>query len=337
MQGAFTIITYYPQKKFTFKHIPDCERIVVDMLENYWGRYVVLFSSGRSALKAYLLYKNYNLHRNSISIPKYLSKCVLDAITDCAFPKWLPDQTHALLYYHQYGYIQNCNFLQNISQRYELIIEDCAHTFFYKSNLGIPSIVSFSKFFNVGCGGALIIDSQQEKDEILALRDSQLSLSVEKEKFVQKGFFANLKKYNLSKEIITSLPVIYAMILTYIRPLTSTISNLPMTINALMSVRQERLDRFEILKNHIVNKKAREYLKEFQEPPFIVPCCFAEHNLMHRLIRELSSIDVQGAIYHIDLNKNQFAPMYEPATIIPCHQNIPISTMKRMAEIVKKY
>jgi hypothetical protein len=337
MQQTSTFIGYYPQEKFIFKHIPNCERIIVDMLEEYWGKYVVLFSSGRSALKAYLFYKGYSLHRHSMSVPKYLSKCVLDAITDFAFPKWFPDQAHALLYYHQYGYIQNSDSLLELGQKFDIIIEDCAHAFFHRSNLHIPAIVSFSKFFNVGCGGALILDSQQEKEEILAWRDTHLPLSNELENFIQSVFFANLDPCNQDTDSKNLLTVAYALILYYVRPLNSTLSNLPISYDELLDIKQKRLDCYEILRNNISNKRAKLFLNDVETPPFILPCCFSDHDSMNNLVREMSELGVQAAVYQIDVNKNQFSPMYEPAVILPCHQNIPYDILKRMGEILKKY
>jgi hypothetical protein len=337
MQGLPNMVGFYPQTKFIFDQVPDCENIIVDLLEAYWDKHVVLFSSGRSALKAYLYYKGYQLHRDSMLVPKYLSKCVLDAITDFAFPKWIPDDTNALLYYHQYGYVQDYHIFNEKRYKYDLIIEDCAHAFFYRSNLNVPAIVSFSKFFDTGCGGALILESQTEKEDIIAWRDSHLPVPLKLEDFIQKVFYANVTQCGQSSEDNNLLAIAYSFILNYVRPLASTLSRFPRTIGELMKIKEKRLETYEFIKGNVKNDKARKFLANVETPPFIVPCCFDDQQLMDKLVKEMSGIGVFAGVYRIEINKNQFIPQYEPAVILPCHQNIPLNTLKQMADILLNY
>ena len=335
--------SFYPRpKKFSQKRLPNSEKKITRILEEYFGQPVVLFSSGRTALGFYLNYRNFNLYKNTIAIPDFFPDCVLAAIVSHAFPvRGNKPFADALLYYNQYGYQQLNNKITDFAKDYKIIIEDSAHSFFDTRQKKYPRILSFAKFFPVNFGGALILTSQKEKKNILQWRDQQPILSIKKEREVQRFFydcFAHYNDINPNIALQANISVASSIVQYYIHPLKTTLSNLPQNIQDLKKVAQTRMDYFEYLRDRIFQAQAKKYLSQVDTPPFIIPCYFSENRMiLNKLIKQMHSIGINAKVYHIDIKRDQMKPLYTPAVILPCHQEIPWNKIKKMGKILEKY
>ena len=76
------------------------------MLAEWFGRPVVLLSSGRTGIQLLLRLSGMNRHRDDLRVPPFLSRCVLNAVTYHAFPVHGGDSATGTLLYHQYGFTQ---------------------------------------------------------------------------------------------------------------------------------------------------------------------------------------------------------------------------------------
>ncbi len=108
-----------------------------------------------------LEYLGYTRRQNHIFVPKYLSRCILNAINRYAFPvEKLTSQTSLALVVNQFGFQQNLGaIVKETAARNMLYIEDNANGVSSKEVVGQNSyskLIGFSKLLPILKGGVLI-------------------------------------------------------------------------------------------------------------------------------------------------------------------------------------
>jgi len=94
------------------------------LLTEWFGRPVVLLASGRTGLSLFLRFHGFTRYGHKLQMPHFLSRCILNAVTNHAFPVEPPHPADGVLFYHQYGFPQRTSAVGGI------VIEDIAHAFF---------------------------------------------------------------------------------------------------------------------------------------------------------------------------------------------------------------
>lgn len=131
----------------------------------YKGKRVLLTENGRSALR--LALQCLKLEENDIvtiittSNKLYISSCVTNEIEKvCNWSRVIEEKTRVILINHEFGFC--CSNLKKYASLGYPIIEDFAHSFISNTDkldagrYGDYLIFSFSKYFPIQCGGALI-------------------------------------------------------------------------------------------------------------------------------------------------------------------------------------
>lgn len=145
--------------------LPESNLISDFLYERHKNRKIIFTQSGRSAIDIAL--SSISLNKNDIvtifttSNNTYISKCVTDEIEKhCLWSRKFEKETKAILVNHEFGY--SINDVEKYKKYNVPIIEDLAYSFNSNNKnhtagqIGDFVIYSFSKFFPVQFGGALV-------------------------------------------------------------------------------------------------------------------------------------------------------------------------------------
>jgi len=297
------------------------------ILEKYFQKHVVVFSSGRAALRAFLELSGAGLYRSKIKLPSFMSACVVKAVSDFAFPVMgSRDLTDFTLLYHQYGFVQKKVTLGREKQ----CIRDNAHAFFNREADQLPVILSFSKFFDSNFGGALVLADNSMRKELDTLRKRRMNLT--EEASVYKAFDCYYK--NPSEKADREIQVAYEKVQQYPAPLSQTWERLYSQLLKLDEIKERRREivaRFA----KVAHGSARGFIDPETDCPFFFPCSFTKSEKQSaRLMQRLRQNGVGTGLYNIDVKRNQFAPDYKKAVVVPCHQGISEAMMRTIEKIL---
>jgi len=333
------MFSFYPRiSRQKFKIGSKSGRPVANVLEEYFQRPVVLFSSGRGAISTYLEFLGYSSYQHTIAVPaKFCPSCVINAVSEYAFPLRVPSPADILLYYEQYGFTQRRPAV-NIKKKYKLIIQDSAHSFFDQKRSDFPRILSFQKFFPVGFGGAIILNSEKEKEKLAAFLAGKARLDFKSEQMIQKMNFAYYSAAAPGPKLTADMAIAYAMVQCYPRPLASTLSLMPQKLSELVKIEKIRTEYFNYLRDSVVDMRAKKFIQGTENPPFIFPGLLTDdYRRRNRLIKKMNQIGLGAKTYHLDENRDELNSHYVPAVVIPCHQLIPWPIIKAAGMILKNF
>lgn len=271
--------------------------------------------SGRSALAAGLSAAGLN-RMDEILVPPYLGHCVLSAISRTAFPSMtVSARTRAILVFHQFGYPQNMDvILDHASRNNWLVVNDCA-TALYSSCGGTPvydygdmSIISLSKFFNCGMGGAVL----SENDDLIArlcwqYGQEQADQAFEEYLQIADGSYGDLTSLQVNG-LYGYLPLIGPMARKGQDALPS-------------SVESYALDRERRKKLYL---SVREMLGERvpdagDSVPFAMPVAGDVDQLQQVVAAGREKYGVDAPVLHFDFAQNMMSPDYRPALVLGTH------------------
>ncbi len=333
------IFTHYPHT-YSSNHnsidLVDCE----NLLSKWFGAPVILLSSGRAGIQLALKAMGFHQYQSRLKVPKYLSTCVLNAITPFAFPVDYPSSGTGSLVYHQYG------FSQLKIPTSANIIEDCAHSFFSTSYTGVRdwvgdvAIFSLPKFFDIkGMGGGIIVLNESLEEKIRT--------------FVKEAPIGDLKVRSWMREVITNsvnpkissnhslfLSSAYELLTQFVEPNAIDFSGFPTSIEGIQHIGSERSLRVNLILNFFGKKHFPKSLLETSNQiiPFALPCFFrTDKKLLERVNTILTEMGIYAGIYHIDVNRNSLKPNYKSCILLPCHQNIPLNTLEGAVKQIAKY
>lgn len=146
---------------------PPVEPDVVERaLEEWFGRHVILTSSGRAGIRLWMQAKGLHRHDNKMRVPPYMSSCVLDTIGLHAFP--VQEPAEVTLWYHQYGLEQCAESRVVVGRR--AVLEDIAHGFFIRPTH--DAVFSLPKFFGIADeAGGIVTEDDETARRIREMRD----------------------------------------------------------------------------------------------------------------------------------------------------------------------
>lgn len=296
------------------------------MLTEWFNSPVVLASSGRSALLITLQELGFGRYTHRIALPRFISRCVLDAVIHTAFPVDATEphvSSDATLLYDQYGFMQRV-------RPTGLVIEDIAHAFFSEPHSARTlAIFSLPKFFSTAsmAGGVIVADPFlahriRERRDTAPAKDTDV---LEREAVV----------FRAQKEGDSELPLVYTARLLNPRIESSELGGLPVTVSELFEVRRKRRDVMDALLaagDRLIPNGWADMLRDHL--PYAFPVSATE-SVLERLNRELHKAGVESDTYRIDVDRNMRHPRYESMLLIPYSHLVPEPTLREMVSILR--
>jgi hypothetical protein len=306
------------------------------LLENWFECPVVLLSSGRAGIRLILRALGFRRNQHNVQVPRFLSRCVINAITTHAFPVQGSSGADATLLYHQFGFPQRW-------RPSGTVLEDIAHAFFNGPSggkrvwVGVAAVFSLKKFFPIsGLGGGLIIPDAKLESRVRELLASTPHDDAERRQWANSVVES---AYGVSASAGTAglLETVYEYFLQFVRPDETALAGMPQSIEELRTIGELRLARINFCRSLL---KDRGMPSGFWEPeevlvPFALPY-FGNGDLvqLERADQVLRQYGVEAGVIHLDVARDQLHPEYKPCLLLPCHQQMPLDLCEEACRIV---
>ena len=306
---------------------------VESILCEYFGKPVIVLNAARTGIYLTLTAKKFK-RTDEVLVPPYMSKCVLDTITECSVPTLhISSATKAILLVHQFGYPQKMDAVMAIARKHKLlIIEDSAASFRSKyrgqmvGNFGDVAIFTFPKAFQTILGGCLVTEDKEILDfarEYLKKQDTFVWRCFSTLALLPSIFDISTMKPCLRRIANHLLLVTYSQFKYFPNPNRRVCRLFPKTLEEFLHQIEMRKRNFAIFRSYFAGTLA--YPNDIEEDidvvPFFIPY-FADYEQLAYLTRALTRQGVESGVYHFDVNRNMFNSHYAPSLIVPVHQGL---------------
>jgi len=326
-----------PAMRSQASEIAPAPELVEDLLSNWFDAPTLLFSSARAACHVFLAEMGFHPYRQTITVPKFLSRCILNALTLNAFP------THqaggdALLYYHQYGYRLRSD------AREPLVIEDACHAFFSRAESGARSwrgqvaLISLPKFFSThGPAGALIVFDLKLLDRIQARRDSSDQIDPALASW-RREVIIDASVSGEGSPVHRLLESAYALLTEYPKVDPQTLSGFPGTLTALSAIGAARRERLELFAEELAEAFPHFMFEHgLDDLPYALPFFGSgDRSVLENIDSALSHLGLHCGIYSLDVARSSYDPEYRHCVLMPCHQDLPLEQIREISSIIRK-
>ena len=275
---------------------------------------------------------------DQVLVPEWMGYWVYMIMQKTCFPSQaMSPKTRGILAYHQWGFPQDMDALKTFCHRKGLFcIEDCAHAFMgYDQSgrrlgtIGDASIFSLAKFFPSVVGGA-VYSRHRPLNAFLsgALDDRKTTLTDE--------VFRARQRYDERPTEVHQIEVErnYAVYdrLGYCPA--------PALAVAEREIREGALER-----RRAILGLFRDAFKPFRQTakllrlevlPWVVPV-FLPETACRRIAKRLNAMGIESGVYHFDVHRNMLKPSYKKCLVLPCHQDIPLRLVERIADAVRQH
>jgi hypothetical protein len=299
-----------------------------DVLSDWFGRHVVLLSSGRAGLQVLLATKGLGRYRDALRVPAYLSRCVINAVTHNALPV-LEGKASGTLLYHQYG------FEQTYVPASGVVIEDLAHAFFARPDSGErrwvsdAAIFSLPKFFGTaGLGGGVIVEDAALAAEIRARVGAATRPEGDVRTWMRSVVAAARDCLpGVACPEADWLDAVYELLYAFLAPEPSDLAGMPVTRAGIAAVGAERAERVAALRSAL----PRAGWEAMGEPPvpYALPF-FGEREVLERTDAALEAEAIHAGVYHLDVRRDMSRPDFRPCVLLPCHQAVEPGAVVRL-------
>jgi hypothetical protein len=304
------------------------------LLGEWFGANVVLTSSGRSAILLTLRTLGFSRYRSRVAVPRFIARCVIDAISNAAFPIDAAEHhtvgPDATLYFHQYGFPQSV-------KPDGILIEDIAHSFFGSPQTGKRhwagdvAIFSLPKFFPTRSllGGIITPDP-----------DIAARLKRERDNATKKTRSVIEEEGRIFREC-TLAPTDDLELMYLARLLNPTVQDvelggLPRTMDELKNAgatRQAILRKLISAAGRLVPHGWSDMLLD--RLPYALPIR-GEQEVLARIHTAMRATGVASDMYQIDTARNMLSPMYETMLLIPYSHRVPGDVLEDMTAILEQ-
>jgi dTDP-4-amino-4,6-dideoxygalactose transaminase len=293
---------------------------------------VYLTSSGRGAI--ILSLRAAGIGRNDeVFVPPFLSACVLDSIVRGGTPTLhFTKETKAVLLYHHWGYAQNFEAIKKrLAQREIVVVEDCAHGFWGETNktkigsFGDTAIMSLSKIFKTTYVGAVKINNGRYSQSILNDLGQRTSPREHFEhllgEMIYLSYYRNLKRSKSRKSDEINMNRWYSTLLLF--PKFKGIRGyVPTTSQDALKVFERQNQNFLFL----LDRLGRSFLLKGDNLSSMAPLCYPfmseDQNTLAQAVEWLERRGIRTGIYHFDVRRNMFDPLYTKCVPLPLHCSI---------------
>ena len=309
------------------------------LLEQWFDRPVVLLSAGRTGLRLVLQLMGLHRHQDSVRIPRFLSRCVVNAITWHALPIEGAEEVAASLAYHQFGF-------PLVEPPSGVLVEDIAHGFFANAATGSRSwlsdfaIFSLPKFFpTAGLVGGVVTRSSDQADEIRGLADLATPASPETLAWMRSVYVA-AACHEPGTPLGESLwlDAMYELLYQHERPDAASVVGMPDTLARVREVGTARADRLRVFLDYFAGTHPPQLWQGLNDViPFALPY-FGRHGPAG-LLRARSALRDEGVsvdIYHVDVRRSADSPDYRECLLLPGHQEIGMDSFEGICATVDR-
>ena len=288
-----------------------------------YGYNLIPFASARAAMV--FAARALGLTRNTeILVPPWLGHCVLSAISRVITPSLhFSPLTRAILVYHQFGYPQNIEAIEELAQKYNLrILNDCANTLFTKHSAGSilewgdATLVSLAKLYPSGLGGGLY---SQQPEVMRQLREKYGTASTLTQEFAETALATLVRSDIPGRSFSDSMNI--EAVFGYLPDLVAiprlSLASLPNSSNEIMTDIDHRA-RIRDIVHDFFPESVPECHKE-TVIPFAIPIRLVENGAEARLQEFCGNHGIFLPIMHFDYAMNMLAPNYRKSIVIGCH------------------
>jgi hypothetical protein len=324
------MIDLYPTYRSSTRRSP-----FLSQLNHLWGRAVIPFFSCRSAMLTGL--QAFGLTRlDEIFVPPYLSHCVLAAISRTVFPAMAPSpRTRAILVFHQFGFPQQIDAIQEIAKKYNwIIVNDCAHTLFTKArgrflfDWGDLSVFSFAKLYPCGLGGGALANRIAVADRLAEAASGDQQDATEAFDFyreISEGCYGDRTPLKI-QSFYGCLPDIKTLA-------PQALDALPDTEDAIRSDGDRRRRIYRQARDLFGDRVPSDPRDEVV--PFAIPI-HGEDAALFRLAESIKDqLKMDAPVLHFDYAQNMLKPDYRKALVVGCHEGWSENRIYDIFQIVK--
>lgn len=314
---------------------PDSAKLEQTLTE-WFGAPALLFSSGRAAAHVFLQERGFDRNRHTIAVPRYLTRCILNALTLDAFPV-RDTAADAILYYHPYG------IRLTTPPREHVVIEDATHAFFGSESAGVRNwrgncaIFSLSKFFSTsGIAGVLVVPDAAEAERIRRRRDAFPAIAaplaawrrdVIVESNLQGAAWAGNRLLDAAYALLTEYPAVDP----------ATLHGVPTDVAGMRSAgaaRKTVLDRYAEKLGPLFPWQL--LTNGTSDLPFALPYVAGNPRSLAEIDRLLKDIGVNGrGVYQLNLSGSPYDHQETPGLLLPVHQYLPLETVDAVCAIIR--
>lgn len=315
-------IFFHPTwKRITsYSSVEACE----DLLGKHFGGECVVTGSGRSAIDILMRYNKLSRYSSRVSVTPMISRCVLDVTVNHAYPvDPSKNEKHDLvLRYHQMGLPQKDTIFTTP------VIEDICHSFFLdlsECSLKVGkrwAVFSLPKFFPIaGMAGGIVVEDKAEASELRKLRDLSALITDSEQRLQSEEFQL---AYGGDPHYSDRLEMVYLKRRLNSKCHPMDIAGFPLDLHELNAVRLRRNQVMTRLLEPLYEKNFPYswYGKLGAWLPFALPIFLCNEERMNKVALELNSQGIQSGVYSIDIARNQTAPNFKRAVVVPCHHQL---------------
>ena len=299
------------------------------VLSDWFGRHVVLLASGRTGLALLLAIKGLHRYRDTMLVPAYLSRCVINAVTHHAMPV-LAGPSSAALLYHQFG------FDQRGGPRSGVIVEDIAHAFFARPDTGErrwrsdAAIFSLPKFFGTaGLGGGVVVADEALAAEVRA-RAAGATRADQDTRDWMRSVVAGVR--DSRPGAADWLDAVYELLFTFPAPESADLAGMPDSVAGIAEVGAARAECVAALRSGLP-RAGWEAMGDDVLVPYALPY-FGERPALERIDAALAAQGIHAGVYHLDVNRDMSDPEFRPCVLLPCHQGLGADDVSRICSAV---
>lgn len=298
-------------------------------LAEWFGRPVVLTSSGRSALL--LCFQQLGLERygSRLAMSPRTAQCVFDAVIRAAFPVDPASdrgRVDATLLIHQYGHLLH-------DRPSGPVVEDICHAFFASPDSGARdwagdmAVFSLPKFFPLrGMAGGIIAATDSLAADLRKRRDSVPSPD-EAQRAADRASWQSAGKGMLEP--------LYLRALLHPSPCPLALAGLPGDLTSVGSRRADVTSTIlATLPEMVLDDDWREMCATTL--PFALPVFAAQEHLT-TLVARLREKGCETGIFRIDRARKMARPHVQPAALLPCHDLIGGEEVRVMTDVLKDW
>jgi len=304
------------------------------------GSDVIPFSCARAAMVYGL--RALGLKRmDEVLVPPYLGHCVLSALGKAAFPTMTAScHTKGILVFHQFGYPQRVNFIDEVAKRNDwIIINDCANSIFsyYEGERiigwGDFSVLSFSKIYPCILGGALI---SSRTDIYNTVNADHNSLSRKHREYVDMAYkiLEKAKRNLLGEEVDFEVDAAYGYLPELVSFPSKSLTSLPDSVQEIETDTNHRRKLLSIISSYFPDRVPE--CSECDVVPFAVPISGEIAQLEQISYKIKQTMGVNVPVLHFDFSRNMLSPDYKKAMVIGCHSEWTEELVTAICETISK-
>ncbi len=274
-----------------------------------------------------LEYFGYNRHRDHVLVPKYIGRCILNSLNRHALPvEGVTPETRLVIVVHEYGLKQRLDLIAEECDSKGLhYIEDSPYGLGAKEELGLGSLgrfIGLSKIFPV-LKGALVISHDESLLAFIKRKRQEASLW----SWAVLGAMALVRRRRKVGSYSALADAAYEMYVECKGDNFWLRGNVLCAMERLDSFATQARQRLSLIEERI---KERVVIPDTGRMPYGVPY-FPDDDLVEsQEAFRLNGFD--SNLYHIDVARNLFCPLYKKFLLIPVNPRIPGIHFERLVD-----